>query len=72
MRAASGWSGANFPLAQVGVPYWVRLASGSSYSNLHLNREQGGEDKATKTAHIVRLGAEDEANTVIVSNADRN
>jgi len=40
-------------------------------SVLHLKREHGGEDKATKTAQIVRLGAEDVANAVIVSNANR-
>ena len=33
---------------------------------------QGGKDEATKTAHLVRLGAEDAANAVIVSNANWN
>ena len=40
-------------------------------SGLHWKGEQGGEDEATKTAQIVRLGAEDKANAVIVSNANR-
>jgi hypothetical protein len=31
-----------------------------------LKGEQGGEDEATKTVHMVRLEAEDEANAVIV------
>jgi len=36
------------------------------YSISKLKGEQGGEDEATKTAQIVRPGAEDEANALIV------
>jgi hypothetical protein len=35
-------------------------------SNSKLKGEQGGEDEATQTVQLVRLGAEDEANAVIV------
>ncbi len=40
------------------------------YADSQLSREQGGKDEATKTVRLVRLGAEDEANTVIGSSAD--
>jgi hypothetical protein len=35
-------------------------------SDSKLKGEQGGEDEATKTVQLVRQGAEDEANAVIV------
>jgi len=53
------------------MPWFAELTF-TCYSDLHWEEALGGENKATKTAHFVQPGAEDEANAVFVSKVNRN